>query len=66
MHSLLERTQINTNVNIMILSPCLVQVIRTDFSPQDWSDRDARYTICIEAAIDDSACPTGLELAPWS
>ena len=42
-----------------------VQVIRTDFSPQDWSDRNARYTVCIEAAIDANTHEKDLELAPW-
>ena len=42
------------------------QVVRTDFSPQDWSDRNARYTVCIEAALDRNVQEKNLELAPWS
>ena len=42
------------------------QVIRADFSPQDWSDRNTRYTICIESAIDNSVGDKDLDLAPWS
>ena len=44
----------------------VVQVIRTDFSPKDWSDSSAHYTVCIEAAIDSDAHDKYLELAPWS
>jgi hypothetical protein len=41
------------------------KVIRTDFSPQDWSDKNAWYTVCVEASLDSSTCKSGLELAPW-
>ena len=48
--------------------PCnvMVQVVRTDFSPQDWSKPDARYTVAIEAAIDNDSHDDDLPLAPWS
>ena len=43
-----------------------VQVVRTDFSPQDWSKRKAHYTVAIEAAIDNDSHDDDLPLAPWS
>lgn len=42
------------------------KVVRTDFSPRDWSDRNARYTVVIEAALDNSTHQEDMELAPWS
>ena len=44
----------------------VVQVVRTDFSPQDWTDKNAHYTVLIEAAIDNAVHKGDLELAPWS
>ena len=44
----------------------VVQVVRTDFSPQDWTDENAHYTVVIEAAIDNIKHEDNLELAPWS
>ena len=43
-----------------------LQVVRTDFSPQDWSNRmSSYYTVCIEAALDNNIQEKDLELAPW-
>ena len=42
------------------------QVVRTDFSPQDWSVSSSHYTVCVEAAIDNSVHKETLELAPWN
>ena len=42
------------------------QVVRTDFSPQDWSDRNSHYKVVIEAAVDNNIHEKNLELAPWS
>ena len=42
-----------------------VQVVRVDFSPQDWSKSDARYTVAIEAAMDNDS-HDDVPLAPWS
>jgi len=44
----------------------MVQVVRVNFSPQDWSQPDARYTVAIEAAIDNDPHDDNLPLAPWS
>ena len=42
------------------------QVVRTDFSAQDWSKCDSHYTVVIEAVIDNCSHPDDLPLAPWS
>ena len=44
----------------------MVQVVRVNFSPQDWSKSDSRYTVAIEAAIDNDPHDDNLPLAPWS
>ena len=54
---------ININENTIYFRA--VQVVRADFSPQDWSDKHAHYTVLIEAAIDNSIHEGDLELAPW-
>ena len=42
------------------------QVIRTDFTVQDWSKNTAHYTIAVEAMIDNQNHPRDIPLAPWS
>ena len=41
------------------------QVVRTDFTPRDWTEKGSHYTIVIEAAIDNLRHSDELPLAPW-
>ena len=58
-----NHTFITIDINIF---ENMVQVVRVNFSPQDWSQPDARYTVAIEAAIDNDPHDDNLPLAPWS
>ena len=55
-----------TALGITLLTMACVQVVRTDFSQQDWSDKNAHYTVAIEAAIDNDSHEDDLPLTPWS
>ena len=57
-------TVIETDITLKFYN--MVQVVRVDFSTQDWSKSDARYTVAIEAAIDNDSHDDNVPLAPWS
>ena len=44
----------------------IMQVVRVNFSPQDWSQSDSRYTVAIEAVMDNGSHDNNFPLAPWS
>jgi len=60
------KTEVEGEMEFLFAPYSVFTVIRTDFSPQDWSSRSARYTVCIEASIDNDSSEKNLGLAPWS
>ena len=42
-----------------------LQVIKTDFTVQNWSETNSHYTVVVEAAIDNKSHEDDLPLAPW-
>ena len=42
-----------------------LQVIKTDFTAQNWSETNSHYTVVVEAAIDNKSHEDDLPLAPW-
>jgi len=59
------KTEVAGEMEFLFAPYSVFKVVRADFSPRDWSDRKAHYTVLIEAAIDNSVHKEDMELAPW-
>merc|ERR1712025_1206202 len=59
------KTEIEGEMEFLYSPYSVFKVIQTDFSPQDWSDKNSRYTVCVEASLDNNTYKNDLELSPW-
>jgi len=64
--SFMYKTEIKGEMEFLFTAYSVFKVVRVDFSPQDWSKPDSRYTVVIEATIDNDSHDDNLPLAPWS